>query len=65
MLEKPITNAAWLEKSTDLAPATIQTGLQKLEELDLIEELTGKQRDRVYAYKTYIAILKRGDELPV
>lgn len=64
MLQKPITTAAWLEESTDLAPATIQSGLQKLEELKLIEELTGKQRDRVYAYQAYIAILNQGDELP-
>jgi Fic family protein len=64
LLQKPIATAAWLEKSTELAPATIQSGLQKLEELKLIEELTGKQRDRVYAYKAYIAILNQGNELP-
>jgi len=64
LLQQPIATAAWLEKSTELAPATIQSGLQKLEELKLIEELTGKQRDRVYAYKAYIAILNQGNELP-
>ena len=64
LIQKPIVTAAWLEQSTELAPATIQSGLQKLEQLQLIEELTGKQRDRVYAYTAYIAILNQGNELP-
>ena len=64
LLQKPIVTAAWLEQSTELAPATIQSGLQKLEQLNVIEELTGKQRDRVYAYTAYIAILNQGNELP-
>ena len=62
--QRPIANAAWLRQRTEMAPATIQTALQKLEKLGLIEELTGKQRDRVYAYKNYIEILNQGNELP-
>ncbi len=63
-LKRPIATAAWLQKQTDMAPATILTGLKKLESLKMVEELTGKQRDRVYAYKDYIAILNEGNELP-
>ena len=64
LLQKPIVTAACLAQSSELAPATIQSGLQKLEQLKLIEELTGKQRDRIYAYTGYIAILNQGNELP-
>ncbi len=64
LLQRPITTAAGLEKQTGLAKATIQTGLHKLEELKLLEELTGKRRDRIYAYKAYIAILNQGNDLP-
>jgi len=64
LLQRPVATAAWLEKQAELAPATVQTGLKKLEALNLIEELTGKQRDRVYAYHHYIAILNKGNELP-
>ena len=64
LLQRPIATAAWLKKITGLAPATIQTGLQRLEKLGVVEELTGRQRDRVYAYKDYIAILNQGNELP-
>lgn len=64
ILRRPVVTAAWVQKNTDLAPATIQSGLKKLEKLNLLRELTGKQRDRVYAYGEYIAILNQGNELP-
>lgn len=63
-LQRPIATAAWLQTTTDLAPATIQSGLQRLVKLNIVEEITGKQRDRIYAYKDYIAILNQGNELP-
>lgn len=65
MLRRPVATAAWIKKDTGLAPATIQSGLQKLEHLNLLQELTGKQRDRVYVYGKYIAILNAGNELPL
>jgi hypothetical protein len=40
------------------------TGLKKMKEIGVLEELTGKRRDRIYAYKQYIAILNQGSELP-
>ena len=63
--QKPISNSLSLKEDTELAPATIQTALKKLCELDILIEITEKKRDRVYAYKTYIEILSQGDELPV
>lgn len=62
LLQRPIATAAWLEKQAELAPATVRTGLKKLQALNIVEELTGKQRDRVYAYHDYIAILNKGNE---
>jgi Fic family protein len=64
LLQRPVATAAWLEQCTALAPATIQSGLQTLEKMKLVEELTGKQRDRVYAYKAYIDIMNQGNEMP-
>ena len=64
LLKRPLATAAWLKKQTGLANATIQSGVQRLEGLGLLHEKTGKQRDRVYAYKAYIDILNRGNELP-
>lgn len=64
LLRRPVTTAAWIKEVTDLAPATIQSGLQKLEKLNILQELTGKQRGRIYAYGEYITILNQGNELP-
>jgi len=64
LLKRPLATAAWLKKQTGLANATVQSGIQRLEDLGLLREITGKQRDRVYAYDAYIEILNRGNELP-
>jgi Fic family protein len=64
LLKRPIATATWLQNSTGLAPATVLSGLKRLEQLNLVEELTGRQRARVYAYRQYIAILNQGNELP-
>ncbi len=64
LLRRPVMTAARVKEVTELAPATIQSGLQKLEGLNILQELTGKQRDRVYAYGKYIDILNQGNELP-
>ena len=64
LIQRPIATPASLEESSGLARATVQSCLNRMEELDMVEELTGRQRDRVYAYKRYIAILSEGDELP-
>jgi len=64
LLKRPIATAGWLQENSGLAPATVISGLKRLEKLTLVEELTGKQRDRVYAYRQYIAILNQGNELP-
>jgi Fic family protein len=64
LLHRPIATAGWLQRHTGLAPATIQSGLQKLEKLGVLQELTGKQRNRIYAYGEYLGILNQGNELP-
>lgn len=62
--KRPIATATWLQEQTGLAAATVITGIKKMEEIGVLEELTGKRRDRVYAYKQYIAILNQGSEFP-
>lgn len=63
-MQRPISNSSVLKDATALAPATIQTALKKLCDLNILREITGKKRDRVYAYKAYIDILNEGSELP-
>jgi Fic family protein len=50
--------------ATDLnmtAP-TARSSLNHLVELGLLEEMTGKKRDRVYVYRRYLDILEKGTE---
>ena len=62
--QRPIGDSRSLIAATNLAPATIQTILKKLCELDILSEISGKKRDRIYAYKAIVDILSEGDELP-
>ena len=45
-----------------LSVPTIITAVQNLEELDIIQELTGRPRKRLYVYRRYLDILNEGAE---
>jgi hypothetical protein len=32
--------------------------------MEIVDEVTGRGRDRIYAYREYLAILHEGTELP-
>jgi len=62
LLERPIASHPWLTKSTHLSPATINTSLKHLENLKIIDELTGQKRNRLYCYSEYVDLLNKGTE---
>jgi Fic family protein len=64
MLERPIATPAWLAVQTRLTPATVNSSLRQLERIGIVAEVTGRKRDRVYAYTKYIDIINQGTELP-
>lgn len=43
-----------------LSPPTIRAAVRTLQELDIVNELTGQQRHRVFAYQDYLDILSEG-----
>ena len=45
-----------------LSVPTVITAVQNLEELDIIQELTGRPRKRLYVYRRYLDILNEGAE---
>jgi Fic family protein len=54
----PVLNIATLASLTGLSPATIGKALEVMEKtLGLVREVTGRKRNRVYAYTAYIEIL--------
>ncbi len=62
LLERPIASAALLKEKTGLSAATINNCLAQLQEMGLVGEVTARKRNRLFAYKKYLAILNQGTE---
>ena len=45
-----------------LTPPTVAAALKHLERLDIVQEVTGRRRDRFFVYRAYLAILNEGTE---
>lgn len=62
MRKKPVIAPKDLVAPLGLTMPTINTALQHLEKAGIMQEITGRQRDRLFAYKAYLAILEEGTE---
>jgi len=60
----PLTTLNRICESTGLSFPTASKGMQQLEALDIVREITGQQRNRVFAYQQYLDILNEGTERP-
>ena len=54
---QPVTTAARMVKDTGLALATVNRMLVQLIDMDIVSELTQRQRNRVFSYRVYVDIL--------
>jgi Fic family protein len=54
---QPLTTSAALVKGTGLTSATVNKTLAHLQSLDIVTELTQRQRGRIFSYKRYVALL--------
>ncbi len=64
MLEQPISTPSGLVEATGKTPATVNNSLRLLEAVGIMKEVSGKKRNRIYAYSEYIQIMDRGLDLP-
>ena len=48
--------------STGLTDPTVASALSRMEDMGIVRELTGRKRDRLYAYDPYLALLAEGTE---
>ncbi|MFT3809540.1 MAG: Fic family protein [Micropepsaceae bacterium] len=62
MQTQPVTSAKSLVEQTGLSLPTVGRAIETLQKIGMIDEITGKQRDRIYAYTDYIALLNAGAE---
>jgi DNA-binding transcriptional regulator GbsR (MarR family) len=57
-----LTNITDAARQLPLSEPTIATALRHLEDLEIVRELTGRRRNRIWVYTHYLAILNEGTE---
>lgn len=55
---KPIIDASIVGKIIEKTPASVYKLISLLEELDIVKEITGSQRGRLYIFKDYLELFK-------
>jgi Fic family protein len=60
--ERPVVTAGALASSTGISPPAINKALRVLGDLGIVREVTGRRRNRVYAYTEHLKILSEGTE---
>jgi Fic family protein len=61
LMENPIANVTTLVKKTRLTATSVNKALAHMVNLGIVNELTAKQRNRLFSYDRYIEILNRSD----
>jgi len=59
---RPIARIGTVVEATGMSFPAAARGIRALEELGVVREITGRKRERVYAYTRYLAILNEGAE---
>jgi len=59
---RPVTTLTAIRARTGLSFPAVAAGMGALADLGIARELTGRKRDRVFAYDRYLAILQEGTE---
>lgn len=62
MRRKPIANIAAAAKSLKLSVPTVTVALNHLLRIGVVEEITGKRRDRLFSYSRYFNLVSEGTE---
>ena len=59
---RPITSASAIGDAENLSAATVNKALKALTEMGLVREITGGQRNRLFAYSQVLQVLSEGTE---
>ena len=59
-MKKLIVTPTRIAKELLMSFPTVQSALQRLEQLGIIREITGRKRNKMYAYEKALAVLERG-----
>ena len=62
--QRPILLISAACKALHLTHPAVNKSLRRLEDMKIVREITGRQRNRLYSYEAYMKILNDGLELP-
>jgi Fic family protein len=62
LMVRPLTDSAHLCAATGLVPNTVNKVLKALISAGIVEEVTGKGRNRIYVYRKYLDVMNEGTE---
>ena len=60
---RPIANIRFLTRKTKISPPTVTGVLDALQRIGIVKEVTGRKRNRLYAYEKCLDILRQGTEM--
>jgi Fic family protein len=60
---RPMVGVAEAAKAMGLSAPTVRASFESLQKLKLVREITGKQRDRMFAYQQYLDVIAAGTGL--
>jgi len=63
--QNPFATSPSLVERTGLTAPTVNAALADLQRLEIVTEVTGRQRGRVFAYAAYLSILNEGSASPI
>ena len=62
MRRRPVARIDTLARGVGIAYPTAARATDALQRLGIVREITGRKRERVFAYHAYLAILNEGTE---
>lgn len=65
MLRRPIISIPKICELADLWPTSAAAAVKQLQDSDIIKEITGKKRNRIYKYTKYVDILNEGTDVAI
>ena len=61
--QRPVMGVGRTAKAIGVSAPTVTKSLEHLRQLGIVKEITGRQRDRVFRYEAYVALLNEGTEV--
>jgi len=58
----PITSISKASDALDLSFQTVKTALKRMQEIKIVREISGRQRNQLFAYEPHLKILSEGTE---